>query len=99
MIGYGEREEILKSNPEEMLESDGGLFVDKLGLAVNFIGAFCALIGLVEIIRLIAYYWETYGLLANFPLEISIYVIGILWIFVSFINFLTSKTRFLEGLR
>ncbi len=99
MFNRKERSKISKYRPRKLSESDNVLFSDKLGLVVNFIGAFCALIGLIELIRLIGYYWETYGLLANFPLEISVYTIGIAWILVALVNFLTSENRFLERLR
>ncbi len=69
------------------------LVPNKLSLVLYVFGAISALIGLVEIIRLIGWYWEMYGLLANFYLEISIYLIGIGWIMYTFVNFI--RRRFL----
>ncbi len=58
---------------------ESGSIKDKLSFFAHIGGAFCTMIGLVEIIRLVVSYWGTYGLLANFPLEISIYTIGLIW--------------------
>lgn len=99
MLDGKDRVEISESRTGGLLELDGNLVSDKFGLAVNLIGAFCALVGLIEITRLISFYWETYGLLANFPLEMTIYAIGIAWIFIALVNFLTSDSRFLEVFR
>ena len=71
----------------------------KFLILVNLVGAFCTLLGLAEIIRLVASYWGTYGLLANFPLEITIYVIGAVWTFAAFVNFVSPDFSFLNAVR
>ena len=71
----------------------------KIMILINIVGAFATLLGLAEITRLVAQYWGTYGLLANFPLEISIYIIGAVWTFSAFINFVSPNLNFLSAVR
>lgn len=68
-----------------------GSIKNKLSLLANFAGAFCTLVGLIEIIRLISTYWQTYGLLANFSLEITIYLVGLAWTVGALLKFVGSS--------
>jgi len=56
---------------------------------VNGVGIICALIGLTEIIRLVITYAQEYGMIEPFWLEVLIYIIGIGWALLAFIDLIT----------
>ena len=89
----------MKGGEEGKLEPIREARNSKLLVTINLVGAFCTLLGLAEIIRLVASYWGTYGLLANFPLEITLCIIGAVWTFSAFINFVSPDLSFLNAVR
>ncbi len=48
-------------------------------LLIPTFGLFCVLIGLTEMTRVILLYSAEYGFFVGFPLEIGLYVVGIVW--------------------
>ncbi len=60
-------------------EISNRILMDKKKLIISIVGPLCVLIGLVEIMRIIALHILNHGMFIGFLIEVPVYVIGIGW--------------------